>query len=307
MISALRHERHIYKKYNIYEIIFRRPSTIDKLVSDFKDVAIVGFSCFLWNINLSLEVAKKIRKEFPNALIVVGGPAVPKDENLIEDFFEKNTAVDVVCLEEGENVFVSLCRAYSTEEGIYNIPGIIYRDIYNNRICRTLIEKNINMESISSPYLDGTFDELYRKYKADFSGAILETNRGCPYKCAFCTWGNLSSNKIREKPINIVKKEIDWLGKNQIQYVAMTDANFGIKERDIEIAEYFVKCNQKYNCPSFISVSWSKHSPENILQIANILRKGKIGFRITQALQSFNQKALVAVNRTNICQSVLKN
>ena len=62
------------------------------------------------------------------------------------------------------------------------------------------------MDRLPSPYLDGTFDGFYQEYHNEFSGIIWETNRGCPYECAFCTWGNLPSRKIREKPIEQVKR-----------------------------------------------------------------------------------------------------
>jgi len=265
-----------------------------------EDIFIIGFSCFLWNMNISLQTAKEVRRRFPYALIVTGGPSIPKDPELTETFFKEHPEVDVICIGEGEEVFVSIFRHYVQGSNFHEIPGIIYRDKKNGIIYRTGSEELVSMDAIPSPYLDGTFDDFYKKYSSEFSGIIWETNRGCPYECTFCTWGNLPSRKIREKPIEQVRKEIEWIGKNKIQYIAMSDSNFGIRQRDVELAEMLAECKKRYGVPNFISVSWAKNSPHKILKIADILKKSGIGFRVTLSLQSLEEDVLKAINRINI-------
>jgi len=137
----------------------------------------------------------------------------------------------------------------------------------------------------------------------EFSGIIWETNRGCPYRCAYCTWGNLPSNRIREKPIDQVRAEVEWIGRHGIRYIAMSDANFGIRQRDVEVAHLLAECKRRYGVPDFISVSWVKNSHENVLKIADILNQCGIGFRVTLSLQSLNPEVLKAVKRSNIKRS----
>lgn len=300
LVARLRQERELLKKYNLCEIIFKRPEDPKELVSKMDAVFIAGFSCFLWNMNISLQTAKEVKRKFPDSLIVTGGPSIPKDPELTDDFFKKYPEVDVICIGEGEEVFTSLCHHYSERESFYDIPGIIYRDRETGIIHRTGPEEILSVDRLPSPYLDGTFDDFYKKYSSEFSGIIWETNRGCPYSCTFCTWGNLPSKKIREKPMDTVKAEIEWIGKNKIKYIAMSDSNFGIRERDIELAKMLAECKERYGVPNFISVSWAKNSPDKILIISDILKKSGIGFRITSALQSLKEDVIKAVNRTNI-------
>lgn len=300
LAARLRQEKDLLSEHNLCEIIFIRPDDPEKILSEIETPLVIGFSCFLWNMNISLQVAREVKEKFPEALIVTGGPSIPKDPELMESFFKQNPAIDVICIGEGEEVFVSLCRHHSQRKELYDIPGIIYQDRGKGVIHRTAPEETLSMDKLPSPYLDGTFDAFYKKYSNEFSGIIWETNRGCPYSCTFCTWGNLPSKKIREKPMEQVRGEIEWVGKNKIKYIAMSDSNFGIRQRDVELTEMLAECKRKYGVPNFISVSWTKNAPDKILKISEILKKSGIGFRVTSALQSLEEDVIKAVNRTNI-------
>ena len=297
--ARLKQNTNILRDYNIGEIIFRREDPQD-IVARMDNVAVIGFSCFSWNLNISLQTAQQVRTRFPGALIVFGGPAVPKETETAKVFFHNYPSVDIVCIGEGEDVFSELCLCPEKRDHFAEIPGLIYRDDWSDTILYSKAEEFPLLNDIPSPYLDGTFDDFYNQYKYEFSGVIWETNRGCPYNCAFCTWGNQKNKKIREKPFEQVIGEIEWIGKNKVQYVAMTDANFGIRKRDLDIACLLAECKEKYGAPKFISVSWAKYSSDTVLKIAEIFKRSGIGFRITLSLQSLKEDVLKAVNRTNL-------
>src|SRR3989344_5987614 len=271
LVSRLKKEKDFLEDYELEEIIFRRENP-EIIVSKMSNVLVAGFSCFLWNTNHSLAVAKKVKEKFPDSLIVFGGPSIPKDKRLVENFLKNNNFIDVIALDEGEEVFTEICKKFANKESFEKIAGI-----------------------------------FYKKYSSDFSGIILETNRGCPYSCTYCTWGNQLFKNLREKPIEIVKKEIEWVGRNNIKYIALSDANFGIRKRDIDFVNLLAETKQKYGFPKFISVSWVKDSSDKVLKIAEILKKNEIGFRITLSLQSLNPEVVKAINRVNIRQKDFNN
>src|SRR2546425_11785381 len=62
---------------------------------------VVGFSAYVWNIRISLEVARQIKQRRPETLIVFGGPQVP---DRAEDFLRQNPFIDLACHGEGEQV-----------------------------------------------------------------------------------------------------------------------------------------------------------------------------------------------------------
>jgi len=296
LVARLKQEADLLKKANLCEIIFRR----EEIVSKLEDVFIIGISCFLWNLNISLQTAKEVRKKFPEALIVTGGPAVPKEIDLLDDFFDKHPYIDIICQGEGEEVFVEICKKHLEEKGFRDVKGIIYKDKNTGETHITPPREEIQMETLPSPYTDGTFDNLYEKYKSEFSGICWETSRGCPFKCSYCTWGNNPYRKVREKPLEQVKEEIEWIGRHKINYIAMADSNFGIRDRDIDLAKMLAECKKEYGTPTFIGMNWVKNSSDKVLKISNILRNAGIGFRVTLSVQSLNEDSLRAINRINI-------
>lgn len=298
LVARLRQEYELLQHYILKEIVFKRGEP-PVITSQLEHVGIIGFSCFLWNLTISLQTAAEVRKRFPDALIVLGGPAIPKNQDSVDEFFREQPAIDIICAGEGEEVLVELCKAHHAGKGYNHIHGLILRDSATGKAEFTMPEICPCLDSLPSPYLDGTFDHLYEAYQKEFSGICWETNRGCPYRCSYCTWGNLSSNTMRDKPFEQVQAEIEWIGKHGVSYVAMADSNFGIRPRDVEIAQLLSESRRKYGYPCFISVSWAKNSTNKIIEIGNILKSAGIGFRVTLALQSLVPEVVEAVNRTN--------
>lgn len=50
---------------------------------------------------------------------------------------------------------------------------------------------------VPSPYLTGIFDPLMKANPDQQWIGLLETNRGCPFKCSFCYWGKDSGDIVK--------------------------------------------------------------------------------------------------------------
>lgn len=287
----------------IGKLIVRRdePAVI---AENLENPSIIGFSGFLWTMNHSLLTAKAIKQRFPEALIVFGGPAVPTDADVVVKFLETHNYIDLICKGEGEAVFTEICENHLAGKPTNAILGTIHKNRSNGAVTINPPSEELDLSLLPSPYLDGTFEEVYLENKSLFSGVILESNRGCPFKCTFCTWGAASYRKIREKPLVVIEQELQWIADHNIGYIAMSDANFGIRKRDVDIANMFNRFKKNYGIPKFISVSWVKNASNKIHEIADILNDAKIGFRVTKAKQSLDEKVLGAIKRSNIKNSV---
>src|SRR5439155_22402978 len=102
-------------------------------------------------------------------------------------------------------------------------------------------ERLKDLDVIPSPILSN----LFLAYEGTPLG-IIETNRGCPYSCTFCDWGSNIASKIRKFSIERVFAELEWCAQHQIAGVMCADANFGVFERDVEIAQKVADLKRQY-------------------------------------------------------------
>lgn len=268
------------------------------------DVILV--TLYIWNTVRSNKLTKLIKEKFPNVTIIAGGAEIPENKERFKEFVKNNPQYDYLVWKEGEIPLEMILRRILSEKNIY--VSDYYDDCYNyckdgeiitgTKKFRYLDHKNYL--DIPSPFSMGLFDEIYEKYKDINLQAVLETNRGCPYSCTFCDWG--LREKLRKFNIQRIQEEIDWMTERADE-VFIADANFGILDRDLEIAKYFVKSKIKHKNPRTHSLVFShaKNNKEKVLKIAEILEKFDLSRSgATFALQSMNPDTLKAIKRENM-------
>ncbi len=271
--------------------IFR--DQLNNYVEQSYDSDILLCSCYVWNWEVTKQLAKKVKATNPNCLIIFGGPQVP---NRTENFFEENPFVDIIVHGEGEIVLENILTAYIKDKDFSKINGIEmkdYRTPPNPRI------KDVNI--LPSPYLTNLILDLVEQ-KTDIKYiAAWETNRGCPYPCTFCDWGSLTNSKVTNWSEEQLLKEIDWFAQNHITYIDCCDANFGIfQERDYRIASKLKEVALKTGYPEKFRAAWAKFASEKIIPIAKQLQEGKVLKAVSLALQSLDKETLEIVKRANI-------
>jgi radical SAM superfamily enzyme YgiQ (UPF0313 family) len=149
------------------------------------------------------------------------------------------------------------------------------------------------LDDIPSPYLSGVFDGI------NGTQAIVETNRGCPFGCAYCFWGK-GSKRVKFHSMEYVKAEAEWIGINKIPYVFCADGNFGMFSRDPEIARIYADAKKKYGYPEKFRVCYGKNAEESVFETASILAEAGLSKSVTLSPQTRNQKALEIIGRKNI-------
>lgn len=274
-------------------IFFRTPP--EQAAAQFREADIVGFSVYVWNYKLSLEIAKRIKKNKPETLIVFGGPHVP---NNAEVFLREHPFVDIACHGEGEIIFTMILEN-SPARTWEDIPSISFLDkgvfIHNPKT-----ERIKNLSDIPSPYLNGVFDCLMRKQYAFEWVGLWETNRGCPFSCSYCDWGSATQSKMYTFDMERLDKEIEWFAKNKIEYIFCCDSNFGILKRDIDITTHVAEMKKREGYPKALSVQNTKNATERSYTVQKILAEGELNKGVTLALQTVNKTALKNVGRENI-------
>ena len=281
----------IKDNYVLADIIYRKDSK--ELCSEkISEPFLIAFSCYIWNFEHNKLIAKYLKEKFPEAYILFGGHNV---SNTSSELLEENSYIDFLIHEEGEIPFAQLLLALSGEKDLSEVPNLSYRR--NGKIYKTQNEF-YDVFDLPSPYTSRIFDRIMANSDDVFYG-IIETNRGCPYKCIYCDWGRQAKN-IRQFPLEKVRKDIEWLSEHKIGYCICADANFGILERDVTISEWLVDSKKKTGYPSKIQFCFTKNSDDRVFEINKMMNECGLSKGATISLQTLSDKTLNDICRTNM-------
>lgn len=170
------------------------------------------FSCYIWNIDYVLEVARELKKVSPEISIWVGGPEVSYDG---EKLLAEQDFLAGVMIGEGEETFAELVSGKPIDE----INGIVYRA--EKEIAVTPVRAQLDMDKIPFVYED----------LALFENKIIyyETSRGCPFNCSYC----LSSidKRVRLRSWSLVQKELQFFLDKNVKQVKFVDRTFNCNKK----------------------------------------------------------------------------
>lgn len=240
---------------------------------------IVAFSCYIWNITQTLEVAHKIKLKNKSAKILLGGPEVSYD---YEQVIAKEE-VDYIIVGEGETGFSQFLKSYPSVE---TVPNLVWKKNGQVAVNPQAPVFDLKHYENSMPYRFDKPEELANKV------LYIETSRGCPYKCEFC----LASldNKVRYLPDTSIKATLLHLMQNG-KVIKFLDRTFNIK-RDftLDIFKFILENRRPENVFQFEITADILH-PDIIRFIEEHVPKGLFRFEI--GIQTVNQKANLEVSR----------
>lgn len=260
---------------------------------------ILGFSVCGWNLYRFAAVAEAYRQVKPDGWIVFGGPHVA---NQAERLCRLYPAVDVVVNGEGEFIFRDILEAYLggiDKSELDHIPGISFQR--DGRVHTTAERARIaNLDDIPSPFLEGILPFRDANGRAIYDVALLETNRGCPYKCSFCYWGGAIGQKVRAFSRERLREELELFGREGVESIALCDANLGMLPGDEVFIDDVIRVKERYGYPLNIEASWAKNKGERFYKIVRQMKRAGLKSSFTLALQSLDDKALENMQRKNM-------
>ena len=271
----------------------RAPKLLDEIDMD---TDVLGLSCYMWNFNRQMKLAKLHKERSPGCVIIAGGSHIPDAKSAVDDFFEKYPFVDIVVHGEGEITFAEILKNGLVGEGM---PGVSTNAGWRGGPVGPKLPKNID---IKSPYTAGYYDDMVRELNAEGKEywALWETNRGCPYACSFCDWGSALMNKVRKFSDERVVDEIYWFGANEVKSLFLADANFGMLPRDLDFARHLIGSKTAYGAPRQIKPTFAKRSTDRVFEIATTLSDNQMIYGTTLSMQSMDTNVLQAIDRGNI-------
>lgn len=292
LVAFASNDERIQRSYDFKRIIYSLED-VDESIESLENPAFVGFSNSIWNYSYNLVYAEKLKSKYPNCVIEFGGHHVPPTT----EFLDKYDFIDILIHRKGEEAFRDVLLALDGQIELSDIPNISYR---KDSVPVQTDFKAITVSDYPSPYLSGVFDEIIKNGKYPFS-CVLETNRGCPYNCSYCDWGELNS-KVRLFPLEKVLAELDWMAAHKMEFVYCVDANFGMFERDELIAQKLVDLKETFGYPNRLQVSYAKNETERVFRINKLLADHGIGKGATLALQSLSPAVLRNIGRVNMTE-----
>ena len=297
--------------FEIEARIFKFPEALSTaLDEDTPDI--IGFSNYIWNCNLGLSFAKVIKKKHPDMPIVMGGPNFPVDEPAQREFLARNRQIDFYVFKEGEPGWIKLIEIL--HENIDNEDKVLHiqkraeelnNTAFINGIGELVVSKNTirisDLTRMPSPYSSGLLDKF-------FGGRLLpiiQTNRGCPFTCTFCTEGQGYWGRVRRRSQDTIHAEIEYIAKKISEFpddqkrfdLYISDSNFGMFKEDIETCTFIGKIQEEYGYPKFINVTTGKNKRERVLEAAKLVN-GAI--KLSGSVQSLDEEVLESIKRKNI-------
>jgi tRNA A37 methylthiotransferase MiaB len=249
--------------------------------------SIFGFSVYVWNEKYMDNLAQLVKQEFPDCLIVYGGPQV--DIKYSENFFKIKYWVDIVCASDGygEITIKELLDNYPIQN-FEDVPYIYYT---NDKKEKFFTKKTIDKKTFVWPdniYSTQEKNFMHKVHEVEY--AMVETTRGCPYKCIYCDWGGGTYTKIVSKPYTTILDEIEWAAKHKIHTIELASANFGILPIDVEIANYVVEMKEKYGYPKFVYTENAKNSLDRVAKIKQVWAKHGLINHYKVSIQTLNNE-----------------
>ncbi len=243
------------------------------------DVDIIGFSCYLWNIEMVRRLSRNIKLIRPKVCIVYGGPEVTYTS--VQEL-EENPYVDIVVKGEGEKIFADIVKNF---DALSEVKGISYRQ--EDRIIDQPCCMGMDFSEVIFPY-EPQLDQLEHRI------IYYETSRGCPFNCQYC----LSSVEkgVRFRPLALVKKELQFFIDAKVTQVKLVDRTFNAKrEHALSIMEYIMEKDQGITNFHF------EVAPELIDEaFLTCLAKAREGlFQLEIGVQSSNPTTLSIIQRKN--------
>lgn len=163
--------------------------------------ALVGIACMhALETDDALELVRRVRRAAPDTFILVGGHSAAAYP---PPFFD--SSVDAICVDDGERVVPELVGALESRQPVSSVSGLLVRG-RSDQFSRTAADPQpFSLDEVPLPARH-LVDGWRRQYACLHHRPtyLIETARGCPFRCSFCSVWQLFNRSFRERSIESV-------------------------------------------------------------------------------------------------------
>ncbi|OHD14447.1 MAG: hypothetical protein A2086_08995 [Spirochaetes bacterium GWD1_27_9] len=251
--------------------------SIDTIVNQIlqKKPDLVGFSTYLWNKDMIVKIATKIRQIEPSIKLCAGGAeATASPVTLI-----KEAPFDFITKGEGEISFCETVKRLLEKKSIDDVVGVLTKT--NLNIQPSFVQ---SLDELQSPFLNGVIDI------SQYDGILWELSRGCSFKCDFC-FESRNISGVRRFSLERLEKELQLFEKHKVSQIFVLDPTFN---QDKDRAKHILKMIKKI-APQ---IHFTFEIRVEFLDAEMAKLFGSLHCTLQIGLQSSNPKALQLINRS---------
>ncbi len=220
---------------------------------------VYAFSCYIWNITRTAQVAEMLKTAVPGCTIVFGGPQCGDGYDFVDHYIDG----------EGEQPLHSL------------LTGLDKQEVMSRRLCAGA---PLDLTGAAQPYTEADILALRGKI------IYFETSRGCPFSCSYC----LSSvqGSVRYFPIAYVKEGLSLLMRHHVPIVKLVDRTFNCDNtRAAEIIRFITE-NSQDTC---VHLEIAPHLLTD--ELIALMGMSPQFFKLEMGIQSANPDTAASINR----------
>lgn len=261
---------------------------------------VLAFSVLGWNQRAFGALSATFKQLNPDGWVVFGGTHASGQADRV---FRLYPSVDVIVNGEGEITFRELVRARLAGTGVQaldGLAGVSWRRADGTVVTGAERPRIEDLDEIPSPFLTGAIELVDADGAFRYDVALIETNRGCPYKCSFCYWGGAVGQRVRAFSRQRLRAELELFAQLRVHTVVACDANFGMLPIDLELVDDLIEIKERYGFPRAFESSWAKNKSKVFHEIVRRMKRAGLRSSFTLALQSLNPEALTLMRRRNM-------
>jgi radical SAM superfamily enzyme YgiQ (UPF0313 family) len=180
---------------------------------------------------------------------------------------------------EGEKALKQIIEKLRNNQDVFSIEGLVYQK--EEKII--INERSGHINSLNLRINKNTIG-----YYWDESGMLnIQTKRGCPYHCIYCSYPVIEGTKVRTLDQNEIIDTLKDLNENhKISYVFFTDSVFNLsKEYNQQLAEKIIEAD--------LNMKWGAYFSPHNLDLETLKLYSKAGLKhIEFGTESLSDKTL---------------